>query len=541
MYPQARAILWAQWRTIWNYYPRFGGGMAVFRAVLLAGWYGLWILGSVAVAKLLADPASATAPGFLGGGLLLVFLYWQIIPVITVATGASLELRKLLVYPVPISQLFGIEVLLRLTTAIEMLIMLSGAAAGLAANPALPFWAPFGLVLYVIFNLFLAAGVRDLLARLLARKRLREVVILLIVLAAGAPQLLMMTSGEVPPAIAAKARAVLSFQSSPWLPWSAVAQLAETRDWVIPLVSLTGWIAVSYAFGRRQFRRNLLFDAQASSATVEKPARSDTWMQRLYRLPSAVLADPLAAIVEKELRSLSRAPRFRLLFFMGFTFGLLIWLPVAFGRHGAGARSVIGANYLTFVSVYSLLLLGEVCFWNIFGFDRSAAQIWYLTPVPFSRVLIGKNITAVIFIVLEMTAITVVCSLLKMPATLAKLGEAYAVTLVVGVFLLAIGNLMSLYQPRAVNPASSFRTASAGQLQAVLILIYPVAAFPVLLAFGARYAFDSNLAFCLVLAFDAVLGLVVYRIALDSATSAAEQRKERIVSALSQSEGPIAS
>ena len=43
---------------------------------------------------------------------------------------------------------------------------------------------------------------------------------------------------------------------------------------------------------------------------------------RFFRLPSLVLPDPLAAIVEKELRSLARTPRFRTVFIMGFTFGL---------------------------------------------------------------------------------------------------------------------------------------------------------------------------------------------------------------------------
>ena len=65
--------------------------------------------------------------------------------------------------------------------------------------------------------------------------------------------------------------------------------------------------------------------------------------------------------------------------------GLVIWLPMALGRNSS-SNSFLGANYLTVVSVYSLLLLSEVCFWNSFGFDRSAAQIYFLAPVPFSRV-----------------------------------------------------------------------------------------------------------------------------------------------------------
>ena len=59
-------------------------------------------------------------------------------------------------------------------------------------------------------------------------------------------------------------------------------------------------------------------------------------------------------------------------------------------------------------------------------------------------------------------------------------------------------------------------------------MIYPVACIPVGLAFLARWAFDSELAFFAVLALDAVIGLVAYTIALDSAVEAcrSELRKK---------------
>jgi hypothetical protein len=42
-----------------------------------------------------------------------------------------------------------------------------------------------------------------------------------------------------------------------------------------------------------------------------------------------------------------------------------------------------------------------------------------------------------------------------------------------------------------------------------------------------------------VLAVDAAIGIVVYKLSLDSAVAAAEQLKEQIVAALSRGEGPI--
>jgi ABC-2 type transport system permease protein len=325
-------------------------------------------------------------------------------------------------------------------------------------------------------------------------------------------------------------------------PWTAVSNIIQGHSLLGASGVLLAWTAAAYLFARFQFQRTLNFDAQAAAANARKESRTSSArspFEFIYRLPSVLFSDPLGALVEKEIRFLSRAPRFRLVFLMGFTFGLIIWLPMAFGREG-GAATTIGRNYLTFVSVYSLLLLGEVCFWNTFGFDRSAAQVYFLAPVRFSVVLMAKNLAALFFILVEITAITLVCGLLRMPLQLSRLTEAYSVTLVVSLFLMSAGNLISVRSPRAVNPSHSFRRGTAGRMQALLLLIYPIASIPILMAYIARYAFNSQLAYYGVLAVDAAIGAIVYWVAMDSATADVESRKEQMVAALSRDEGPIA-
>ena len=105
--------------------------------------------------------------------------------------------------------------------------------------------------------------------------------------------------------------------------------------------------------------------------------KSVLWTDRLYRLPALVLPDPLGAIVEKELRSLVRTPRFRLVFVMGFSFGLVVWLPMML--RGRVTHSAVSGNFLTVVSLYALFLLAQVTYGNAFGFDRSAAQTLFLS------------------------------------------------------------------------------------------------------------------------------------------------------------------
>ena len=75
--------------------------------------------------------------------------------------------------------------------------------------------------------------------------------------------------------------------------------------------------------------------------------------------------------------------------------------------------------------------------------------------------LIGKNLSAVMFIVVEISAVTIVCASLGMPLNLVRFAEAYSVAGVLTIFLLGAGNLLSIHQARAVNPASSFRSGAA--------------------------------------------------------------------------------
>ena len=81
-----------------------------------AVWYVSWTVAAIATARLAANPANlGMLKAVINGGLLLVFLYWQVMPLLMAATGASLELKKLQVYPIPPSQLFSIEVMLRVS------------------------------------------------------------------------------------------------------------------------------------------------------------------------------------------------------------------------------------------------------------------------------------------------------------------------------------------------------------------------------------------------------------------------------------------
>jgi ABC-2 type transport system permease protein len=528
------AILGAQLRSM-----RWRGrrSNAALNIVIGCAWYGFWCVAAVMAEELARIADSAGLESGLPLALLLVLLYWQVMPVISASMGAGLDMRKLLVYPVPHGKLFLVEVLLRLTTGAEMLLVLTGMAIGLERNHVLG-GAYLGaaivlpLLLYVAFNALLASGLRSLLERLLARRRVREVLLLLLLIGGAAPRMLI--------AFRVNERAFGPFEPLihlAALPWVVVTRMMVGGAGYVSLLVMTLWLLAAAWFGRTQFERNLRYDAMAAQATGGGHApRADSWSERFYRLPSRMLRDPLGAVVEKELRSLVRTPRFRMVFVMGFTFGLVFWVPTIL-RGGGERNGWLAHNFLVVVSVYALILFSQVTYLNCFGFDRSAAQIYFFAPQPVRQVLVGKNIATLVFVYLEVVILSALVPLLRLADGPGTVLEAFLVVGVCSLYMLAFGNISSVRYPQGMKPE---RVSQRGRLQGLNSLLLFVALFPVALAYLARYAFDSQLAFGVALALAAGLGLALYRMGLDSAVATATTERERILRELSRGEGPVA-
>ena len=213
----------------------------------------------------------------LSGVFLLVFLYWQVVPVLMAASGASLDLRKLQAYPIPVTQLFGLEVMLRVTAAIEVVLILTGAGIGILRNPTLHPWNALGLLPFAAFNLVLGVGLRDTIARILARRRIREAAFFLLILCAALPQILF-TRGR---GFAGRLRALITRESWPGWPWTATADFLQGHRQLRALAILVAWLAAAGLFSYWQFRRTIFSMSQAasarSSAAPQHPASPSDW------------------------------------------------------------------------------------------------------------------------------------------------------------------------------------------------------------------------------------------------------------------------
>jgi ABC-2 type transport system permease protein len=494
-------------------------------------FYGVWAFLAWGAMIFFSQPDQT--PYFspvLSSGLMFVMLYWQLAPVISASFGASIDLRKLLAYPIPHRQLFTVEILLRLTTCAEMLIVVGGASIGLLRNPSYGAGAsPFiiaGAIIFSAINILLSAGTRNLLERIFLRTKLKEVLVFLLVLVSMVPRFL--TYRHI------GRTALLRFAPSQFFwPWAAAARLMlHTPGMWAGLCALL-WLAAAWSFSRWQFERTIRYDATAFRRPT-RPPRADGFTERLFQLPSRFLPDPLAALIEKELRTFSRIPRFRLVYAMSCFFGILMFLPML---RNPDKHIFFLQLALPLLALYGMLMMGQISYWNCLGFDRSAVQGYFSWPIRFRDVLIAKNLTIVALLIPQIAIVSVIARLFHIPADPAKIVETIVVMIVASLYWCAMGNILSVRIPRALDPAKMNQMSN--KMQAMTIWAAPLLLLPIALAYWTRWFFENQLVFAGLLFVAAVVGAVFYWIGLDSAATTAVARRESIVTVLSGSEGPL--
>lgn len=533
MWAQVSAIAWAQVRTARNHFPRTQASTVLLWLVSLL-WYVMYAALGVILALALPVMPLATIRQWLPLALLGIFGFWQLVPLFTLSSGWSLQLDKLRIYPVSDSALFGIEVLLRVTSAPEMILVLLGGTVGLARHPLVQAASACCLLLYIPFNLLLSLAIRELFLHAFERNRLREIFAILFIAIAVIPQVLLRSGiwEQARPYFFAVANGLGT-------PWHETAMLALGSRWLAALGLLVLWTLAAYAFARWQFHKALALDEsfQMRSRTAARESAAGRAGQR-FRFVERLFSDPVGAILQKEFQSLVRMPRFRVMFGMACIFGVLVFLParMASAHHGG----FMAANFLVVVDLYGLLLLSDVLLLNVFGFDCSAAQIYFATPVPLKQVIQAKNVAAVIFVALQTLVTLALAAVLQVPLTFAKVAEAAGASAVATVFFLAVGNWCSVAMPRPIDARQTLRKQAGGKMQLWFFLCALGLFLLMGFAFLVRWAFQSEWALAGAFALEFAIGAVCYRIATQSAVERAEMRREEILQSLMKGSSPLA-
>jgi ABC-2 type transport system permease protein len=530
MWAQILTIAWAQWRTVRNHLPRTTIGSLLSLSIAIV-WYGGFATLAVFVAIALPDVPLAYLRRHLGAGLLGVFLFWQLIPLLTLTGGWSLDLKKLQVYPLSTNAMLITEAILRVTTGVEMVLVLLGSCVGLMLHPHIPLLAPLGLLLFMPFNLLVSLLTREIFLHAFEKTRFREIFTVLVISLGLVPQIVMRLGWSRP-----MAHYFLLAANLRWSPWHAVAAVSTVVQPGRYLLATLVWLLVAWSLARRQFGASLREDEVLATVAI-RPERKMS-LTSLLELPARWFADPLGILITKELRTLPRMPRFRVIFLMAALFSVFLLIPLGVTANPA---SFGGRNFLPMMSLYGLLVLADALMWNVFGFDRSAAQLYFVTPVDLRAVFRAKNIVAAVFLAIQSVVVICFALLLRMPVTPAAAVTALCAAAAMGTFFISVGNMSSVIIPRAVDARSTMKKQAGAGLQLWLLGCTVGSGVLVGFAYLAGWATNNSWATIGVLVVELIIGLICYRFSLDSAVERCLAGREEILTALSKGSSMVSS
>jgi len=468
-----------------------------------------------------------------------IFLWWQLFPIMVAGFGASFEFRNLLRFPLSLGAFYiiglayGLADFGSIAAVFWLLSMTIGAAV---AQPGVLPAMLLVAFLFLLMNVTLERLLGSWLERLLARRRTRELFFALFVLS-------MVSLQFIGPALERYGNAVRPWVSrllpyfSP-LPASLAGRAISAAvggnlgGILAGAAGLTFYVLLfSALLWRRfaaQFRGEELSETAAPAPSVPRPRPTDT-----IEPPEALrLFSPrVAAVLRKEFRYLTRN---------GFAFLTLLLPPLlvalfssqlARARTAAASQGISPDLFFPGMMAYLILILMAPSY-NCFAYEGKGIQSYYMAPVRFREVFLGKNLLLVSVLVLELgLSMLVLAFRVGLPSA-----PIFVATLAAIVFAvtgqLSIANWSSLSFPRKLEFGQM-----RGQRQSGMA---------VLIAFGVQIVLGSISALILFtgrwtgnpwLPAEAFAGLAAaalggYLASLDALSQLAEKKKETLLEAL---------
>lgn len=418
--------------------------------------------------------------------LWVVFLAWQLIPVLFEGYSPGLNFREVARYPVsfPLYVLLNAAYGLFDPAAIASLFWL--ASIWLAVAIARPSWAPWAAFLFGVFavlNLLCNRIVVGVFERFQSTRRGREMVAAALLLLMLLPQMFnLAVNGWIrvhrfhPPQWIRDAFVTLRRFAPPRLivesmgPWSANALLCLALLLLYPILAAL--------LQCRQLHRVYSGEIYTESFRVNRELK----IRPGWRFPG--MDESTSAIFEKELRYLRQSSR--LLITLAYPLALFAFM--LFGGPGKRAFPFAGgSNLLGFFAAVLALSIANLAY-NIFGMDRDGFGRWLLSPLPLERVMRIKNLAhaALISAIYAAGAIAMAIARGVPSETLVTVTAGF---FCVAILQLAVGNVVSVYWPKRVEftQVTSRSTSSAAGF-ASLLVIMPVMIIGGMVVFITSYA-----------------------------------------------------
>ncbi len=469
-----------------------------------------------------------------------IFLWWQVLPIFVAGFSPSFSFRSLLRFPMSFSAfyLIGLAYGLADSAALASLVWLATMTLALAvANSSLLPTMILACALFIAVNVTLERLLGSWVEKILSKRRSREVFLALFVMAMVSLQFLNPILQKYGNSAKPEAERIVRYAEV--FPGSLAGRIlagTASGSFSAAATGTAGLAAYALLFGgllfaryRTQYRGEELSETMAPSRAATKTVASAT---RTPESPEiGVLPATITAVIGKE---------FRYLFRNGFVATALLFPPMLvllFSLQFGGAhptalkRGVSPELFFPGIMAYLTLMLMAPSY-NSFAYEGRGMQTYFMLPVKFRDVLMGKNFVAVSVLAAEIAACIGLLQwrvgLPRPPVFLATMGAL--IFAVAG--QLTIANWSALTFPKKMEFGKMSGQRQSGM--AVLVAFGAQIAFGTtcgLVLFAGRAASNPwlSLEIFLFLALAAVGGYVA---SLESLTKLAEKRKEALLEIL---------
>ncbi len=385
-----------------------------------------------------------------------LFLWWQVFPIFVAGFGATFEFKKLLRFPLsmPAFYLLGLGYGLAdfgaLSSISWIISMLAGA---MAARPSVVPVLLLVSALFVLLNVTIERLVGSWLEKVLAKRKAREIFFGLFILS-------MVSLNFLSPILqrygtSAKPRFFEIIPYLWWMPGSLAGRAFEgaahgdSRGILLGAAGLLVWIGIASGLLWSRFRAQYFGEELGESGAPAVVKKRELRREDSRELPRFI-SPGVAAVVVKEFRYLTRN---------GFAFITFLLPPIMvifFSMQFAGKNSTLREHGLSpekffpALMAYLILILLSPAY-NSFAFEGKGIQTYFMTPVRFRDVLLGKNLMLAALVLLELTiCVSVMIWRVGWPSPSLFVSTVAAVAFAV-VGQLAIANWSSLSFPKKME------------------------------------------------------------------------------------------
>jgi len=384
-----------------------------------------------------------------------IFVWWQIFPLFLAGFGSNFEFATLLRFPLSLRAFYllglgyGLVDFGAVSSILWILAMLVGAAS--ARTDVVPAMCIVS-VLFVLVNVTIERLVGSWLEKILAKRRWREIFLGLFILSMVSLNFLSPLMQQYGRSARPRILEILPYIS--WLPGSlagnavGAAAIRNNRGVLSATAGLLVWLVVMSGLLWQRFEAQYRGEETSEAPAPKAAKKRDKRQASTGELPRFVSPQVLSVAL-KEFRYLTRN---------GFAFLTLVLPPIMvmfftmqFGRGSMLKEHALKPEvFFPGMMAYLILILLSPAY-NAFAYEGKGIQAYFMAPVRFQDVLLGKNLFLVALVAFELVlALVLLTWRVGWPGM-----PMFAATVMAGAFAVAgqltIANWSSLSFPKKME------------------------------------------------------------------------------------------